>query len=712
MASAGAGLSLDVNAGELRARLDVAALDVDQAFHAPTLAVALDSRALDLANPLEDLHGTLDLPEAELKDLREIGFDRGAARASAHVEGWRREARLAGEAEVSGKGLAVHAGHARIHGDASAHLRVESFYVRQSRLLGAQLTLKVPAAGAAVGSSGADVAQVHGALVVAKSDDMDPRDPLASLRVHADLPRVDLYDREATREALGIGDSVHLATGHAGLRASADVDLLGDRSEASAVVKAARLAVRRPELAMLFDVEARARAHGLHWRNGSFALDEAYSSLTDVAVAPPAGPPAFSARRATVSAASRRVDPSDLLAHLDLMATVSGGEILRPVSPLEIVPDAPSFVLGPGATFDADAAAAITLHVARGAASFHTHGLSIGMKRLRLQGDAAISADVTRWDLAKNELDGEAQATLNGVRGGFDPARPEVAFLADDVQARASVRALHTASPSLGALDYHLHVGRAVLRDATALDAFLPDKDILTLESGRASLSGDFGTYRDHRARGRLDLQITDGGVRMHNTHFRGDFTLTALGRRLGSKGDTLDLGGSRLRMRNVAVRGAFADTSAWSGDLVLANGTLSLAPEPLLEGDFALDARDARPILDALLRDSAPTLLADLTRMERLTAFTHLRVQPETLAVTDLSAAGGDLSLRGIYVVKNADRKAAFVVEKGPLSAGLRIDNDGAHVHLFGLRGWYHEQRSEAAKQLQEGPRRTATSP
>ncbi|HEY2514253.1 MAG TPA: hypothetical protein VGI39_25475 [Polyangiaceae bacterium] len=714
-ASGAAGLSADVKDGELRARLDVTGVDFDHAIRAPALSLTADGRALDLAQGFDDLHATLDVPEVELADLRALGapeLDRGSVRASAHVEGWRSDARLAGEAEAHATRAALHLGKARIHGAADARLRVESFYVRQMRLVGARLELNVPEAGAAVGLGRGDVARVRDAAVLATSEDMDPRDPLASIRVHADLPRIDLYDREAARDALGLGGAVRLATGHAGLGASADVNLLGDRSEGRAVVKSANVTLRRGGIEVTLDVSARARAHGLDWHSGSFTLDEAYSSLSKVAVATRGSAPALSARRATVAASSPRLDPSDLLARLQVIGTMSGGEVLRPASLLEFAPDAPSFVLGAGASFDADAAATITRHVAHGSASLFGHALSIRMKKLRLEGDAAVTADVARWDLATNQLDGEARATLNGVHGGFDPTKSDAAFLADDVEGRARVRDLRLDSPSLEAVDYDLHVGHAVLKDAAALDTFLPDPDILTLESGRATLSGDFGSARDHRARGRLDLHIEDAGVRMHKTRFRGDFALTALGRSEGKAGDALDLGGSTLRMRNIAVRGSFADTSAWSGDLVLEEGTLRLSPEPRLEGDFALDARDARPILDVLLRDSAPGVLADLTRMPRLTAFTHLRVQPQTLGVTDLSAAGGDLSLRGIYVVKNADRRAAFVVEKGPLSAGIRIDNDGPHLRLFGLRGWYREQRSAAAKELQQQDRRSAASP
>jgi len=51
---------------------------------------------------------------------------------------------------------------------------------------------------------------------------------------------------------------------------------------------------------------------------------------------------------------------------------------------------------------------------------------------------------------------------------------------------------------------------------------------------------------------------------------------------------------------------------------------------------------------------------------------------------------------LRGLYG-RNAGRTGgAFVASKGELSAGARLDNDGMHVHLFGLDSWLRGQTHE----------------
>jgi hypothetical protein len=71
--------------------------------------------------------------------------------------------------------------------------------------------------------------------------------------------------------------------------------------------------------------------------------------------------------------------------------------------------------------------------------------------------------------------------------------------------------------------------------------------------------------------------------------------------------------------------------------------------------------------------------------------------VDPEDLVVSDLIASGGDLALRGTYVLRDGDRDAAFVVQKGPLSVGVHLDDAGSHVRFFGLNRWYGEQSRQA---------------
>jgi hypothetical protein len=247
-------------------------------------------------------------------------------------------------------------------------------------------------------------------------------------------------------------------------------------------------------------------------------------------------------------------------------------------------------------------------------------------------------------------------------------------------------------------VDYGLHVGRAELVDARTLNAFLPSPGILAIESGQALVSADVRTSGPaHAASGHILVSLGDGGLRLRQTHLAGDFALDVNAHGFDPDQAFVDLEGSHLAMRNVRVTGASTDTSAWGGNLILQAGTLGLAPVPRLEGDLTLEARDANPILGVLFRDTLPAFVAQLAQMPSFTAVTHVLVEPERLVVSDLVASGGNLSLRGTYVTDKGDRVAAFVVQKGPWSVGVNLDNTGSHIRLFGLDHWYGDRARQA---------------
>jgi hypothetical protein len=350
-----------------------------------------------------------------------------------------------------------------------------------------------------------------------------------------------------------------------------------------------------------------------------------------------------------------------------------------------------------GATFDADVAADVIDHVARGAASLELKGIGATMKKIHIAGDVKAVANVARWDLTKKLVGGDVSLTGANISGGFDPRDAVTDFVVDRIDLRAAAADLDLANPTMRGVDYGLRVGRAELVDATALNSFLPSAKILAIESGRALISADLATAgAAHVAGGRIDVALADGGIRLHETHLAGDFALLVNAHAFDSERATVDIEGSSLTMRNVKVTGASTDTSAWQGDLTVESGTLGLAP-PRLEGDLALKARDASPIIGVLFGDSLPKFVAQLTAMPSFTALTHIAIEPESLTVSDLFASGGDIALRGTYAAHGGDHDAAFVVQKGPWSVGVNLDNDGSHVRLFGLDHWYVERSRQA---------------
>jgi hypothetical protein len=573
--------------------------------------------------------------------------------------------------------------------------------------------------------------KVPRATLHADAHDLDLEKPLGDLHVAVDVPEARLADARRLMDWLPKGETKPsiaggslVASGHGeawraddrvrgevkltgreldlrakdlrarggSIVAKAEGDFKGHVGRLSVGADAPRLGVEYAGRRVVTDLEMKAETRAVNLDEGTLAVVEANAIASKLDVFGLDAAPAVHVEHLTVTAMSPRVVLADPLARLDVTAAIQGGRIPKASALRDLLPDAPALSVGDD-DFGADLALAIRAHVARGAATVHARGVEVRGDKLHLGGNAEVSLSVDHWNVPKTKMGGTVRATLDHMTGGFGDDRSND-FVAEAIELHAGARDLDLAEPSLRDLDYGVRVGHAELYDARKLNTFLPSPQILAVESGSAVLTGAIETGADHKARGELDVLLARGGLRLHDTHFLGDFALRARARDIEASTDVIDLEGSSLAMRNVTVTGATTDTSAWQGDLVLQEGSLHLAGTPRLEGDFTLDARDANPLLAMLLRDTAPKFVAALTQMPHLSVSTHLVVEPKMMVVSDLFGGGGDLALRGVYVVKGDDRRAAFVVQKGPLSAGLGIGNDGAHLRLFGLRDWFDAER------------------
>jgi len=477
------------------------------------------------------------------------------------------------------------------------------------------------------------------------------------------------------------------AHGDADVEGTADVHLDGRRALATIDARAPAIALEYAGRRLDAELMARARAHTLGATGDIVALDEGSLVATHIVFGEVASPPALSVERISFAATSSGLALADPLARLDLVASVAGGRMTAPSALGDLLAAGSD---AQGGRFEGDLALRIAGHVARGAGSLRAHGIGVAGTKLRLSGDVSVVADVARWDLKQRVLRGSIAVTVNNATGGFGRRAGVPDFAADRIEGHATATALDLANPSMFGVDYGFHVDRAELADARALNTFLPSPTILAFESGSGLLSADVATAGILReAVGRVDISIANGGIRLHETHLSGDFAAVVHAHGFDPMRAVVDLEGSRIEIKNVRVTGASTDTSAWSGELVLQSGSLGLAPRPRLEGDLTLEARDASPLLAVLFHDSLPKFVADLTRMPRLSAVAHVAIEPDALTVSDLFASGGDLALRGTYVLRGADRDAAFVVQKGPWSVGISFD-EASHLRLFGLDRWY----------------------
>jgi hypothetical protein len=351
-----------------------------------------------------------------------------------------------------------------------------------------------------------------------------------------------------------------------------------------------------------------------------------------------------------------------------------------------------------GARIDVD----IENHTARGTLRACTKNMGAGSRTLHLRGDVDVSADFVDWNFGKNALRLVAsQVAMTHVTGRFGDGGPQQ-FSAERVALSEGARRFDLASPTLKGADLHLVVERGELPDARALVPMMPGDGVVRIESGAAQVTADV-TVSDSRrtASGGIDIRLTNAAVRLKQARLSGDCLLRARLSGFDPDRARFDLSGSRLEMRNLAVTGASATTSGWRGDAALAHASLRQSPTGLFDGVVTLDARDARPILAILFGKELPGIAVRLTDVPLLTASVRLIATSHRLALLDLDAHGGDVALRGSYAENGPRRRGAVIARKAFVSVGLRLQEGGARLRLFGLEGWLRDQTHEVRSVL-----------
>ncbi|WP_394835375.1 hypothetical protein LVJ94_00425 [Pendulispora rubella] len=350
--------------------------------------------------------------------------------------------------------------------------------------------------------------------------------------------------------------------------------------------------------------------------------------------------------------------------------------------------------------------------LAKARAEVDVTGASVSQARLddkafHVRGNVAATADLSNWSFVQNTMtvDG-VHAAVSDVEGGL--RRNHSDFRANRVTVHARLANLDWNAPSLGAAETRLQVDGAEIPDLRTFNAVLPTGNMLAIESGRARLDADItmlppATHAESRgAEGQIHVKLSRAGIRFHETRLTGDYDIvTQLQRYVPER--LVDMTGTRIHMRNIEVTHATTETSHWSGDALFQEALVRLGPKPGFEGQFSLNARDASPLLAILLRDSLPKLFAGLTHMPHLQGSSQFSVTPDHLAFRNVDARGGDLAIHGFYVTREKERHGAFVVEKGVISAGVGLGNDGAYVHLFELDDWLQKERQSVIRLLED---------
>ena len=703
-------------------------------LRAPRIAITADARELDLANePLRDGHAVLDLPAVELPEASvlngylpdEIGIAGGSARGSAHIEVFAADRRASGSGTLHADDLDARLAKMRTRGTFDVTASFGAFRWEHDVVEDAKLSVSV-ARGKLASERDASKPKVEAneLSLEATSRTLDLADPLRSLEATFSMPEASIVDLTLLADYVP-KKRMQVVRGRSRFALDGHVIVEDHLARGELHARSKGLGLELGDVRVRAAVDARAKVHDWRWQHGDLAIDDAAIDVTGITISKGDDPKTLaSIDRIAVGLSSPSFAFADPLARVDLRATIAGGKVADAAAIDAFLPDGATYGLAnDDGTFEADARLAITNHIARGQARAKARRMGVRTAPFTVHGDTVVELDIDRWDLEKKIMSlGASRLAISGVRGRF--GRDGGSELTGDlVELSGKARDLDIAQPALRGVDARLVLGKTQLPDARALQVLIPAGEAIRIESGSATASGELQLSSSARTgKGTLALDIARGGLKLSKTQLRGDFSVRTTLSGFDPDTSTLDLSGSRVAMREVSVAQAAAETAHWKGDVILEKATLRLRanddgarhhakPGPALDAIARLDADDARPLLGVLLRDSVPKFLVGLADMPRLQAYARVHVAPQEVVVSDVSASGGDIALRGAFALYDEDRRGAFVVEKGPISVGLRLDNDGAKPRFFDLDDWLTTQERKV-KAKASGPPKLENKP
>lgn len=721
-------------ADELRASLvipdvSVMAADATEIVRGRSIVITADSRALDLAKkPLADAHVAIDLAEARVADatvlalylpritgLRVLG---GSAFARARVDVYRAEERAYGNVGLVANAIDLQSGRSRIRGSLDGRVEVGSYRFGADAAENVSVTATVTKAELQTGIEKMQPRFGVGELrLAARTPRLELGAPLRNVDATLSTPNATVSNVELPSPWVPQGNA-EIVRGRCELAVDAHVTTENGVGRGTVTARSKNLELDLGDMVARAALDARVNAHDVRVDAKRMALDGAHVKLAKLTLQRKDKPDALVSIDSVIAKVrSPRFSVANPLDRVDLDLELSDGRVADPAALDAFLPAGSSYgIAAEHGSFDLRARLAIEDGIARGRAQAKARDMGFHGKEVSLRGDTEIEAALNRWDIAEKKVDiGPSRIALENVHGrvgGREDAPGELT--AKRVELTASATDLSISTPSLRGIDAKLVLDDVILPDARQLQFLVPSRDGLRFVSGSARAFGAVALSSSARAAsGTIEIDIARGAVGINDTELAGDFVMRARFRDFDPETSTIDLSGTTVSMRDVRVRGAAAETAQWSGAVTLEKTSLRLdgrpSETPRLDGILHIEADDARPLLGVLLRDSLPKLVVGLVKMPHLTGYARVHVSPNLVLLSDVSASGGDVAVRGSYGLYGEDRRGAFVVEKGPFSVGIGLEKDGASPRFFNLGAWLGAQerasRAKAAEALNATP-------
>ncbi|AKV00661.1 hypothetical protein AKJ09_07324 [Labilithrix luteola] len=546
------------------------------------------------------------------------------------------------------------------------------------------------------GGSGQLVVRAPSVTVNGDAADLEVAHFAHDLHLKLVAPDLQIPDARALGEFIPRDTPVAIANGRA--RASVNLESWFDqkRTAGSAKLRADELDVSLAKVRMRgsFDAEIASASH--HWHSSRLD-DVALTVMLDegslaAPVATGKAKPIIEARDLRASVKAKTLDLEDPLAELEADLQTKNAMILDRGLLHAYMLGGPETTISSGrGRFALQFHVSLHEHRAKGELDLLAEELGLTHHDVQILAGVHAHARVSNWVWERGDLTlDDARIDVTDIRVSKPNQR---STLLGYVSLRAKSPRFTFASP----LEDLSVVARAQFPDVHALAAFLPPDSVVSIDGGAASLAADLTLSTARKiGRGTFELAVAQGDVTVRGrTRVAGNVQVCGQVNGYDAEADRFDVSGSRISFDEVSVaRKGKVDTAHWHASVVLRDAGFELAPAEL-SGDVDMGARDASAILGLLLK-GIPKIVANLGGTPNLEAQARLTAGPSRFVLDDLWANGGNLTVRGLMGVRGARSEGAFIVRKGPFSAGVRLDDEGTRLRFFGLDRWLAEQARE----------------
>jgi hypothetical protein len=279
----------------------------------------------------------------------------------------------------------------------------------------------------------------------------------------------------------------------------------------------------------------------------------------------------------------------------------------------------------------------------------------------------------------------------------YDPRRGPIKVTGKDLSLEAKSPNLALQNP-FRPLSIRIALPFLEVEDLTAANLYLPKGAEVKFLGGSAFLHGEFEANTDAPSanHGKLAVQAKQAIVKIGSEKSVADVSLKTVLAHGNMQLGELNLTGTEIEISNVKGTKKDPESANWWAKARLAEADVRIKNPKKVRAILELKGRDAKPILQAYLsseHSSLPGLVKSALAFKGLSLTVELEADDERLAIQNFHATGEHTDVKG-WLEKSPDGQAGkFLVEYGPLAAGLDFRPDGVHLRLEDAYTWFRKQ-------------------